>query len=374
MGTSNRQNRLANPVFFAVLSVLLLASVSVGPLSTTQNADAAAQSTITVKTKYDTGSSFSGANIVLKKNGVKVDSKPSPATFTVTVGQKYTISPRDTSTAEFEKWTSGSSSRDRTVTATSSAKTLTAVYDKSGSNPNPNPGSCSGSTSGANTVTVISCDLEGNPLPGMHVNLRENGNIVAEGFTPKTFSLTPGKDYVVVLYWCCDYYFRHYSDGTLTRYHEISGSSNGKLLKGMYEKVPSGQAAELNVIAKDTNGKTIGGTTSNPDGSISAEPGMWMWLTPPGSSSPYTGAYTGSSSTPFVIFEGKTYKVTMSSFGKYQFDHWQDNGSTNPNRSFAMNGDKVNNVAVYRIVSGTASASSASSGSMEPPRFIDVGD
>jgi hypothetical protein len=64
----------------------------------------------------------------------------------------------------------------------------------------------------------------------------------------------------------------------------------------------------------------------------------------------------------------------MSSFGKYQFDHWQDNGSTNPNRSFAMNGDKVNNVAVYKIVSGTASASSASSGSMEPPRFIDVGD
>jgi hypothetical protein len=374
MRISNSQHRQANTAFFAILAALLIASVFVGPLHLFQTADAAAQTKITVKTKYDTGASFSGASIVLKKNGVKVDTKPSPATFTVTVGAKYTVSPKDTSSAEFEKWTTGSTSRDRTVTATSSPKTLTAVYDKTGSNPDPDPGNCSGSGSGANTVTVISCDLDGNALPGMYVNLRENGNIVADGFTPKTFSLTPGKDYVVVLYWCCDYYFRHYSDGTLTRYYEVSGTSSGKLLKGMYEKVPSSQAAELNVIAKDTNGNTIGGTTSNPDGSISAEPGMWMWLTPPGSSNPYTGAYTGSSSTPFVVFDGKTYKVTMSSFGKYQFDHWQDNGNTNPNRSFTMNGDRTNNVAIYKIVPAGASAASAGSGSMVPPTFIDVGD
>jgi len=349
-----------------LLSLMLLAAATVLPIPLPA-ADAAALSTITVKTKYDTGTLFSGATIVLKKNGVTVDSKQSPASFKVTVGEKYTVSPRDTSNAKFEAWTSGSTSRDRTVTATTTAKTLTAVYEKTSTS-----SACSGTSSGSNTVTVISCTLDGTSLPGMYVNIRENGNIIADGYTPKTFVLTPGKEYVVVLYWCCDYYFRHYSDDTLTRYHTVTGGSSGILLKGMYERVPASQAAKLNVIAKDTNGNTIGGTVTNPDGSISTEPGMWMWLTPPGTSTPYTGAYTGSSSTPFVIFEGKTYKVTMSSFGKYQFDHWQDNGSTNPARSFAMNGDRLNNVAIYRI-DNSASASASSTGSMVPPPFIDVG-
>lgn len=366
------RNRLTDSAFVAIcIAVLLIAAVSIGSIQLVPRADAAALTTITVKTKYDTGTSFSGATVVLKKNGVKIDSKPSPATFSVTVGEKYTVSPRDTSTAKFEQWSSGSTSRDRTVTATTTAKTLTAIYAKTSTS---TPSECGGSASGSYTVTVVSCTLDGTSLPGMYLNLRENGNIVADGYTPKTFNLTPGKDYVVVLYWCCDYYFRHYSDGTLTRYHEVTGGSSGKLLKGLYERVPASQAAKLNVIAKDTNGNTIGGTTSNPDGSISTEPGMWMWLTPPGTSTPYTGAYTGSSSTPFVVFEGKTYKITMSSFGKYEFDHWQDNGSTNPNRSFAMSGDRVNNVAIYKIVPLTASASSTGPGSMEPPRFIDVGD
>ncbi|HKU50142.1 MAG TPA: hypothetical protein VJP79_09345, partial [Nitrososphaera sp.] len=368
-----KNQNLPNNVLAAVLfSVMLLGANSIVPFVLAQNADAASLTTITVKTKYDTGNSFSGATVILKKNGVKVDSKPSPATFTVTVGAKYTVTPKDTSTASFEQWTSGSTVRERAVTATTTAKTLTATYEKT----TPTTSSCSGTAHGANTVTVVSCTLDGASIPGMYVNLRENGNIIADGYTPKTFNLTPGKDYVVVLYWCCDYYFRHYSDGTLTRYYTVTGESTGILLKGMYERVPASQAAKLNVIAKDTAGNVIGGTTSNPDGSISAEPGMWMWLTSPGASSPYTGAYTGSSSTPFVVFEGKTYKVTMSSFDKYQFDHWQDTGSTSPNRSFSMSGDRENNVAIYRIVSSssaTASAASTESGSMEPPPFIDVG-
>ena len=348
-----------------LVSLVLLSATALAPFPLTPQAEAASQTTITVKTKYDNGSSFSGATVVLKKDGIKIDSKPSPATFTVTVGEKYTVSPRDSSSAKFKQWSSGSTVRDKVVTATTTAKTLTAIYAKTGTT-----GSCSGGIAGANTVTVVSCTLDGTPLPGMYVNIRENGNIIADGYTPKTFSLTPGKEYVVVLYWCCDYYFRHYSDGTLTRYHVVTANSNGILLKGLYEQVPSSQAAKLNVIAKDTTGKVIGGTTTNPDGSIAAEPGMWMWLTPPGASSPYTGAYTGSSSTPFVVYDGKTYKVTMSSFDRYQFDHWQGTGSTNPTRSFAMNGDSVNNVAIYRIVN--SASMSAQTSSTEPPPFIDV--
>jgi hypothetical protein len=199
----------------------------------------------------------------------------------------------------------------------------------------------------------------------MYVNIRLNGAVVKDGFTPVTFTdLQPGQQYLVVLYWCCDYEFRHYSDGVLTRYHTVVPGSTGITLEGKYEIVPAAQAARLNVHAFDQNGNMIGGTTGSlEDGTLSVKPGMWMELTPPGQSNPYTGAYTGSSSTPFRVFNGQTYKITMFSFGEYVFDHWQDNGSTNPVRSFAMNGNSENNVAIYRVVA------SASSTSMPEPPF-----
>ncbi len=338
-------------------------------LTAIYSTSAPATTTIIVKTRYVDGTYFNGAVVDLKQNGVKIASKTSPATFTVNVGQTYSIVPGDTTTATFKQWKNGLTARERTFTASSTSTTYYAIYSKVPSS----GGSCSGSAGGANTVKVVTCALDGTPLTGFYTNLRLNGNIMADGYTPKTFTMTPGNTYVVVLYWCCDYQFRHYSDGTLTRYYEVTPSSSGKLIKGLYELVPASQAAKLNVIAKDTNGKVIGSTTTNPDGTISTQPGMWMWLTPPGASSPYTGAYTGSSSTPFVIFNGKTYTVTMSSFGSYQFDHWQDNGSTNPKRAFSMNGDSINNVAVYRIVaSATATATSSDASGQQPPQFIDV--
>ena len=53
----------------------------------------------------------------------------------------------------------------------------------------------------------------------------------------------------------------------------------------------------------------------------------------------------------------------MFSFDKYQFDYWQDNGSTNPTRAFTMHGNSINNVAINRIVSSvTATAAATASG------------
>jgi hypothetical protein len=218
---------------------------------------------------------------------------------------------------------------------------------------------------------VVTCDLNGNPLTGFYANIRLNGNIMATGYTPVTFTMQPGNQYVVVLYWCCDNYFRHYDDGVLTRYHLINANGSAYVVAGMYENVPAAQAAKLNVIAEDTNGNVIGGTTGSAnDGTLMAKPGMWEWVAPPWSPSvPYTGGYSGSSSTPFVVFNGQTYTITMSSYGQYVFDHWADNGSTNPTRAFTMNGDSVNNYAVYRIVA-TASSTNAATGPPYP--WVDI--
>lgn len=284
----------------------------------------------------------------------------------------YVVSVSDYGGYYFKQWSDGTTSREHPVTiGTTGSVSLTALYSTSQSTTTTPPPPTPETGGAANTVTVKSSDLNGNPITGMYVNVRLNGVIVKDGFTPVTFNLDAGKQYVVVMYWCCDNEFRHFTDGTLTRYHEVTpSSSTGITLEARYELVPASQAAKLNVIAVDQNGKVIGGTTgSAEDGTLSAKPGMWMWLTPPGSSTPYSGAYTGSSSTPFKIFNAKTYTVSMSSYGEHVFDYWQDNRSTNPVRSFAMNGDSLNNVAVYKTV---ATASSTGSGSDLPFPWYDV--
>ena len=48
---------------------------------------------------------------------------------------------------------------------------------------------------------------------------------------------------------------------------------------------------------------------------------------------------------------GSTQEIQMNSYQQYQFGFWQDNGSTDPIREFTMNGDSLNNIAIYNIIS-----------------------
>jgi hypothetical protein len=320
---------------------------------------------LAVNIKDDKGNPLTGYWIDIKQGTSTVKTGYSPASFNLATGS-YTVSVADYGSYYFNKWSDGTTNREHAITIGSTGTvSLTAIYATTQAPPPPPP------PDGApNTVTVKSTDLNGNTITGMYVNVRLNGNIIKDGFTPVTFSLDPGSEYVVVMYWCCDNEFRHYSDGTLTRYHYVTpDATKGINLEANYEVVPASQAATLNVIAKDTNGNVIGGTTgSAEDGTLIAKPGMWMWITPPGASSPYSGAYSSSSSTPFKVFNGKTYTIAMSSFDQYVFDHWQDDSSnTNPTRAFTLNGDSVNNVAVYRIVATASSTHAATSSSSAPP-------
>jgi len=112
--------------------------------------------------------------------------------------------------------------------------------------------------------------------------------------------------------------------------------------------VPLSMAASLNFIAQFPNGTQIGGT-KEVNGSIITSPGMWLVLEPAGSTKPFTGAYTGSSSLPFTLFNDKKYTVEMTSYGDTRFSYWKDNNSTNPIRTIALKGNATY-IAIYNDV------------------------
>lgn len=202
---------------------------------------------------------------------------------------------------------------------------------------------------GANSITVTSSLLSGRTITDEYIQIRLDGDIMGSGYTPVTFcNLKPKQQYQVVAYWFGESNFRHWSDGELLRYHSAIPGPKPVNLTAVYEKIPSALSAHFTVKGILTNGTNIGGTTALPDGSIVAKPGMYLDLTLSGQTTPYTAAYTGSSSLPFTVLKGQTYTITMYSSEKYKFDHWQDNGSKNPVRSFKITGDSLNNVAVYR--------------------------
>jgi hypothetical protein len=192
-------------------------------------------------------------------------------------------------------------------------------------------------------------------LTGFFVDLRINGNHVQSGSTPVTFSnLQTGVQYQVVVYWYGSYYFRHFSNGVLTRYGLVKLNStagqNSASLDALYEHVMPAQSATLNILAKFPNGTQIGTTFDNA-GYLQHSPGMWLTVTPPGSTIPFTGTFTGGSILPFTFLSGQTYTLQMSTgFNNVRFSHWEDSGSINPTRSFVLNGNTTY-TAIYSVVS-----------------------
>src|SRR5579864_5310462 len=100
-----------------------------------------------------------------------------------------------------------------------------------------------------NSIVVNSSILTGASLSGVQVDLRINGSTIKTAYTPATFSgLTPGVQYQIVVYWLPNYYFRHFTDGQLNRYDEVTlNGTKYASLNAVYENIPASQAASLNV-------------------------------------------------------------------------------------------------------------------------------
>lgn len=253
--------------------------------------------------------------------------------------------------------------RVRAETITSD-RTFTALYDTDGKPSGGDGGGTGGAGNstcttactlppgGAGTVTVNSQLLDGTPVSGYQVQLRVGGEILETKFTPAKFQLQPRTEDKIVMYWAGDTFFRNYSDGVLTRYHSVTSSGVGQVLTAVYEKIPAEKEVTLNIPAKTPSGKHTGGVTgSDTNGTLRAEPGVWMEIAPAGGA-PFSGAFSGSISLPFTLVKGQSYTVTMYSFSPYEFSNWL-NGNTEVTRTFTMT-KNLEATAIYNEVAAAS--------------------
>ncbi|MDG6999508.1 MAG: hypothetical protein JRN15_10380 [Nitrososphaerota archaeon] len=214
----------------------------------------------------------------------------------------------------------------------------------------------------------------------MYVELRINGTDVDTGYTPVTFSnLQFGVQYGVVVYWFAPNYIRYINDSLtgmdLQRYDlvTLNQSNPTDTLTAVYENVPTSQAATLNIFAEYPNGTLIG-SAAVVNGYDLHSSGMWLTVTPPFQSTPYTGTFTGGSILPFTFFNNETYTVQMaaSSCGPDQnlsgqiigivynvFSHWQNNNSTSVSQSITLSGNDTW-TAIYNQVTPAPCSGSTS--------------
>jgi hypothetical protein len=194
-------------------------------------------------------------------------------------------------------------------------------------------------------LTIVTQDSGGSQISGYYTTLMQNGNFIAAGFSPATFSVAAGQSYVVSVQDYGSYVFDHWQDtGSKVRDRDISISSASQIM-AVYKNVndpgptpsptppPSdGGQSKLAVRSQDSAGNRIDGyyTTLSQGGSV------------------IKADFTVAS---FTLDNGQPYTVTVHDYGQYAFDHWSDTGSKTKGRAITISQD-TSITAVYRNVNG----------------------
>src|ERR1051326_6522091 len=234
----------ASTGIIAATAALLLATTLLVPLS---NALASTPN-LTVNAVDSNNNPLTGYYVQVTQSGATVASGFSPASFSLAAGT-YSVSVGDYGSYFFTKWSDGTTSRSHSVTISTSGSTaLTAVY--------------SNSQTTANTIKVSSQYSGGGALTGMYLLLQQNGATVATGFTPQSFTVTPGQQYSITPSDYTNAYFSQWSDGTTARTKTVTATTAGISLTAVYTTTQGGggtggAAASLTVKAADSNNNPL---------------------------------------------------------------------------------------------------------------------
>lgn len=157
-------------------------------------------------------------------------------------------------------------------------------------------------------LTVNSQDSSGNTISGYFVELSQNGNQIATGFTPATFDLNNGEQYTVQVQDYGDFVFDHWFDtGSTDRNRQISTSSNTEIT-AVYRDItappPPGQS-KISVKTVNSVGDEITGYYTT----------LWQG-----------GTMLQSCWSPcaFFVNNGATYQVAVADYGEETFVMWSD--------------------------------------------------
>jgi glucose/arabinose dehydrogenase/PKD repeat protein len=230
-----------------------------------------------------------------------------PMTFTGTQGSTYSVVVHDYGGATFDHWENGSTTRTRTLTLDNNMN-VTAFYR-----------TVTGSPPSTYTLTVRSSDMSGNAISGYYTTISSGGTTVQTGYTPLSYVGEAGESYTVTIQDFGGATFDHWENGSTTRTRTLTLDSNLIMTAYFNTSPPPSTDRILTVTSADMSGNPISGyyTTVSSGGSV---------------------VQTGFTPLTFTGTQGTTYTVSVSDYGDFVFDHWE-NSSTTRARTLTLNAD-----------------------------------
>lgn len=195
-------------------------------------------------------------------------------------------------------------------------------------------------------LIVYGRSLDGASL-SMWIVIQSNGSTVKSGFTPLVFSGIVGNTYTAIAsdYAAGNIYFDHWGNGSTSKTRTLTLNSdttfNAYYRNGSTSTTSTSTTHKLTVNALASSGSSLGMYTTVSSGGTVVKTGY----------SPLT--YTGTA--------GASYTITVSNYGTYTFEHWQDGSTANP-RTVTLNAD-VTETANYK--SSTSSTTSTTPTSIQ---------
>lgn len=300
-----------------------------------------------------------------------------PTSSSSSSSSKSSISSTSTSVSTSFSTTSSSSTQTTTTSesTTSVAPTTTSLSSTaSSSTKTTTTATTTTSSTSASQLTVNSVDTSGNAITGYWTELyNQNGGVVSTGYTPITYSLNNGQAYSIEAdsYGKC--IFQHWSDGNANGVRPISITGNTKLTS-IYDcgtssstsssttttsrttmtTTTTSSASESTTTTSSSSTTTITGgaiavNSVNQDGQTIT--GYWTVLYDGSGNQAGTG-YTPKTFSGLNV--GSVYSVLLDSYASCTFDHWQDTGSANSERSFTATASSQTFTGVYDCTTAAA--------------------
>lgn len=286
-------------------------------------------SQIIVTAQDQNGLALPGYYITLSdSSGALVGTGFTPASFSTTMGQTYTITAYNYGSCTFTAWSDLGSSQaasnpSRIVTGPLHQTYLAIYY-------------CTSRPS--SSVTVDAQDQNGNSLPGYYATFSgPSGNVISSGFTPATFTTTVGATYNVQV--------SNYGNCFFTHWNDEGSSQVGSESTRAFVATNSPQTFTADYMCTTGTTSTIFVFAVNSEGNSLVGYYIALWQ---------NGAQIGSCFTEqsggcgFTVNVSQTYQIVANSYGSETFSHWQNDGSTGPETLAApAAGTTTDLVAVY---------------------------